>query len=148
MGQTPESCLERLNSILKENDEIYRNAAKRVGLPDCAFWILYALRTGEEPMLQSDICACIYGPKQTVNSALKNLEAEGYLMLSSAPDRRFKQVSLTKKGDQLARETVDLVIQKEQSALTELTEEEQEAFIRIFRKYTVSLKKNLQNLKE
>ena len=32
------------NRILKENDELYRSAVKTMGLPDCAFWILYTLR--------------------------------------------------------------------------------------------------------
>ena len=36
--------LNEYNDLFKENDEIYRAAAKRLGLPDCAFWILYTLR--------------------------------------------------------------------------------------------------------
>lgn len=32
------------NRILKETDELYRSAVKTMGLPDCAFWILYTLR--------------------------------------------------------------------------------------------------------
>jgi len=148
MNLATSDWLIKLNNILKENDEIYRTAAKSVGLSDCAFWILYTMRTEGKPMLQSEICACMYEPKQTVNSALKNLEAEGYLTLSSASDRRFKQVSLTSKGEQLARETVDLVIQKEQSSLSDLTENEREAFVQLFQKYTVSLKKNMRTLKK
>ena len=36
--------LSEYNNILKENDNLYRGVAKRLGLPECAFWILYTLR--------------------------------------------------------------------------------------------------------
>lgn len=36
------------NRILKETDELYRSAVKTMGLPDCAFWILYTLRESSE----------------------------------------------------------------------------------------------------
>ena len=73
---TDKEYLSRLNNLFKENDEIYRNAAKRVGLPDCAFWIFYILR--EELiknvgniLTQSVICTTMSLPKTTVNSAIK-----------------------------------------------------------------------------
>ena len=44
------------NRILKENDELYRSAVKTMGLPDCAFWILYTLRESSETLTQSDVC--------------------------------------------------------------------------------------------
>lgn len=30
--------LSEYNNILKENDNLYRGVAKRLGLPECAFW--------------------------------------------------------------------------------------------------------------
>ena len=75
---TDKEYLSRLNNLFKENDEIYRNAAKRVGLPDCAFWIFYILREDSikkegNILTQSEICSTMYLPKQTVNSAMKKL---------------------------------------------------------------------------
>lgn len=140
------NCLSKFNNIIKESDEIYRNAAKLVGLSDCAFWILYALRTDENPLTQKEICYATYQPKQTVNSALKKLEADGYVELFSADDRRSKQVRLTKRGLSLAQRTVDKVILQEQNALSELSPEEQDAFLQLFRKYTDLLNANIQTL--
>lgn len=42
-----------------------------MGLSDCTFWILYALRENNARLTQSEICNFFYQPKQTVNSALK-----------------------------------------------------------------------------
>lgn len=133
----------KLNNILKENDEIYRNTAKNSGLPDCAFWILYTLRDEGNITTQSEICSAIYLPKQTVNSALKKLESDGYLQLLNTNDRRSKQVSLTPKGLALAETTVDRVIAWETKALSGMTADEKETFLRLFRKYTDLLNVNM-----
>lgn len=134
------------NSIIKENDDIYREIAKTLGLPDCAFWILYMLREGGTELTQREICAAIYQPKQTVNSALKKLEQEGYIEMAGQDNHRRKPIHLTEKGEQLAQRTVDRVIAAEQKTLSEMTQEEKDVFIRLFRKYTDLLRKNMREL--
>lgn len=140
------NSLHKLNSIFKEGDEIYRMAAKRTGLPDCAFWILYTLRADGSDQTQSEICEALYQPKQTVNSALKKLEAEGYIALMAEGDRRSKRLRLTGKGLGLAEKTVDRVISRELKALSQLTAEEQKSFLRLYRKYIDLLGRNMQTL--
>lgn len=98
------------------------------------------LRTEYTEPVQSAICACLYEPKQTVNSALKKMETEGYIELIPGDDRRSKKILLTQKGNGLCEKTVDRVIKLELQALMGLTEEEQEAFLGLFRKYTGLLK--------
>lgn len=136
------------NNLIKENDKIYRNLSKNSGLSPCSFWILYVLREDEDPLTQSEICEMLHEPKQTVNSALKKLAADGYIALSSGSDRRSKSISLTEKGLCLAAETVDLVMAAEQSVLEEFTEEELHTFISLFRKYTQTLKQKTKNIGE
>jgi len=135
-----------LNSIVKECDEIYRIAAKNLGLSDCAFWILYILRTEGELLTQHEICDEICMPKQTVNSALKKLEQEGCIALLSNDDRRSKRVKLTEKGVSLVRETIDRVVIQENAALAGLSTDEQEAFLQLYRKYTDLLSVNMKVL--
>lgn len=132
------------NSIIKENDDLYRGVAKALGLSDCAFWILYALREDNAVLTQSEICYALYQPKQTVNSALKKLESDGYIELLYINDRRSKQIHLTEKGIELAERTVDKVIAVEHNALSCLSDTEQEAFISLFRKYTDLLRDKMQ----
>ncbi len=135
-----EKRLSEFNNIIKENDHIYRDIAKNFGLSEGSFWILYSLRIEKETMSQSEICNLMYQPKQTINSALKNLEADGYIELIHTNNRRSKQVKLTQKGISLAENTADKVIYAEQNAMLDLTESEQENFILLFHKYTEALK--------
>lgn len=138
-----EKRLSEYNDIMKENDNIYRDIAKKFGLSECAFWILYFLRTDKNALTQSDIRSSMYQSKQTVNSALKNLETNGYIELIHVNDQRSKQINLTEKGMELAERTADKIIIAEQDAILELTEAEQEKFISLFRKYTEALKQKM-----
>lgn len=140
--------LAQYNSIFKESDQIYRTAAKSFGLSDCAFWILYSLREASTPLTQSDICNQIYLPKQTVNSALKKLEADGIIVMEEMTDRSSKRLALTQKGQTLAARTADRVLAAEHDAFLGLSAQEQEEFIRLFRKYTDILKQNMTFQKE
>ena len=127
--------LKRYNNILKESDHFYRKAARRLGVPECALWILYTLRAEEPPLTQKRLCQQLLQPKQTINSALKRLEAEGCLTLSAGEDRRTRVITLTEKGADLARRTADRIIQAEQAAFQAMEPEEAEAFLRLFKQY-------------
>ena len=80
--------LKEYNTIFKENEKVYRDAVRLVGLPDTAFWILYALRDTDGPLTQRDIININFLPPQTVNSALKKLQTEGYVVLRDADDKK------------------------------------------------------------
>ena len=86
-------------------------------------------------MTQSRICfeACL--PKQTVNSALKKLEADGIIMLIPENGGRSKVIELTEKGTRLAESTVDNVINAEKSAMSSLSDDEQHQLIELTRRY-------------
>lgn len=133
------SKLSEYNRIMKENEDFYRDAAKALGLSESVFWILYTLRTGYATV-PSEICACIYQPKQTVSSALKKMETDGYIKLTCGDDRRSKRILLTERGDALCEKTVDKIIGIECAALEGLSEEELEQFLSLFRRFTDLLK--------
>jgi len=142
MKKSTEKNLMEFNAVYKENDEIYRSALKRLGVSDCALWILYNLLIQEEPVIQKEICDAFFCPKQTVNSALKKLEGEGYIKMSEMKDRRSKQIVLTEIGEKLAENTAGKLMKAEIRAISGLTDDEKEEFIRIFKKYNNLLKKN------
>lgn len=135
--------LAEYNSMIKEHEDLYRQIARRFGLSECAFWILYSLREANASLTQSKLCYALSQPKQTINSALKKMEECGYIELLSGQDRRRKQLQLTSKGELLAQETVDKVIILENQAFDTFSEEEQELFLRLLHKYTDNLKANL-----
>ena len=103
MEQDAKRMLLEYNKETKRLDDLYRCAAKQCGISECAFWILYTLRAEERQFTQAEICEFLIEPKQTVHSALKKLEAEGYLARTSGADLRSKRVALTEKGEQFAR---------------------------------------------
>ena len=131
------------NREMKKLDDVYRNAAKRCGMAECAFWILYTLRTEDTSFTQSEICDFLAEPKQTVNSALKKLEAEGYLSLTPGEDQRRKCIRLTEKGERLAKARVDCVAEAEAAALRAMTPEDCAAFVRLTRQYRKLLEERL-----
>lgn len=137
------------NRVLKENNDIYREAVKALGLHDGAFWILYALRAdgvdGAE-LTQKEICDILCLPKQTTNSALKKLEAAGYLELRAGKDRRRKYVRLTQVGQTLAQRTADRLIAAENRSISRLTEEERDAMIGVLRKFNSILRESTADL--
>ena len=141
--------LAEYNSIIKEHDALYRQLAKRFGMSECSFWILYSLRETNTSITQSELCYALSQPKQTINSALKKMQDYGFIELLISQDRRKKYIRLTDKGALLAQETVDKVILLENQTFDTFTEEEQSLFLQLLHKYTDNLKINLseRNLK-
>ena len=134
------------NREMKKLDDIYRSAAKECGMAECAFWILYTQRVEEKSFTQAEICEFLVEPKQTVNSALKKLVAEGYLALSAGTDQRSKLVRLTPKGDQRARERVDRIPEAEAAALRAMSPDDRAAFLRLTRQYRLRFEQQLRTL--
>lgn len=141
--------LAEYNSIIKEHEDLYRQLAKRFGMSECSFWILYSLRETNTSITQSELCYALSQPKQTINSALKKMQDYGFIELLISQDRRKKYIRLTDKGALLAQETVDKVILLENQTFDTFTEEEQSLFLQLLHKYTDNLKINLSegNLK-
>lgn len=134
-----ERQLSEYNHLYKENTAIYRDLSLRMGLTESTFWILYTLREEEAAVTQSDMCAILGYPKQTVNSALKKLEQEGLLTLSGGRGRGGRPICLTQAGVELARQTVDFAIEAEQKALLDLSGEEQARLLALMRRYNDAL---------
>lgn len=85
MGQEVLDAFWKSNDrIYNENTLLYHRLARACGLPDCAFWLLYTLRSEEAPLTQTQLSEQLSLPKQTVNSALKKLVEEGVLRLEAA----------------------------------------------------------------
>lgn len=63
MGEIDRHCV-LFNEIMNENDSIYRKLSKTFGMSECALRVLYTLRVEGGAMLQSEICAYIFQPKQ------------------------------------------------------------------------------------
>lgn len=139
--------LAKYNALSKESDNLYRGLVRELGGSECALWILYTLRAEKPPVTQKTICDILHVPKQTVNSAMKALEAGGYLRLEPGPDRRRKQVVLTEAGERLARESADKIILAEEAAFGAMTEPEREMFLILMGRFVRALREEIQEIK-
>ena len=134
------------NTIFKENDDLYRRMANQFGLSDSAFWILYCLRESTTPITQKQLCESNYVSKQTINSALKSMERNGFITLATGKDRRRKFLVLTETGQKLASQTVDRVMDQERLAIASMGQESMGQLLSLFRLYTDALKQQFQTI--
>lgn len=130
------------NTLYKEMDEVYRTLARRFGLSDCAFWVLYVLRESDGPHTQAEVCETLSLPRQTVNSALKSMREAGLIELENAEgNRKNKYILLTAAGEALAARTADRVLEMECRAFGRFSAAEREEYLRLFGQHIAHLKR-------
>ena len=126
----------QFNRLYRELDEIYHIYAKEHGLSDSALWILYSLVESNTRMTQKDMCRLWHRPPQTINSALKRLEAQGMLKLIPAADsQKTKEIVLTDSGRDLVSRIILPVFQAETRALRCMSIEERTLLLSMTAKY-------------
>lgn len=138
--------VEAYQSLFKEINHLYHNIAKAYNLSECAFWVLYTLRTDSREWTQSELADALCQPKQTINSAFKQLRTKGYLVFEHTNSRRNKPVKLTEAGNVFVVKTIDKVYDAEISALSGLSDSDWQIFWKLFDAHTHLLKKYIQNL--
>lgn len=144
MNKQPNTLLERYNILFTETNRAYHDMALRLGLSDSAMHILYSLCSLGESCPLSDI-TCGGISKQTINSALRKLEAEDIVYLESSGGRK-KTVCLTEKGKELADRTARRVIAIENEIYDSWTAEERQVYIDLNRRYLDSLREKMKEL--
>ena len=120
----------QVNQTYKEEDELYRRLARYSGLSEAALWILYTVELASGPVTQAEVCGYLSLSKQTINSALKQLEQTGHIRLTGGPGRK-KYLQLTETG----RRAIGPVLELEERAFLGLTEEERASLLALERKY-------------
>ena len=134
-------------SASKEIDDVYHMLALKFGLSDSAMWILCTMREAKRELTQSEIAQEMSMSRQTVNSAIKNLEKQGYLRLEAVSgDRRNKILSFTEEGEIFVKRTVDRVLSLEHQVFENLEVEEQEKITQILRKYTRFMREGAEKI--
>lgn len=137
--------MKRFNLLLSEIDTAYHEAALKLGLTDSAMVILYAVCSQGGACPLSDIAQASGVRKQTINSALRKLEAEGVVRLETFGARR-KRVCLTESGQRLAERTVLRVIDAENEILGSWPEEEWRISMELTQRYLISFKEKLKEM--
>lgn len=141
------SSLREFNRLYKEYNDIYRDAARKLGLSDSAFDILYTICEEGDGCLQRDVCNSTLIPKQTVHSSIHKLEQEGYLLLTPGKGRSM-HIHLTEKGQNLLEKTIFPVVQAENDAFVQLGETDCQQLLKLHTNYIHALRNGICNLEK
>jgi len=130
--------MKRFNYLIGETGAVYHAASLKLGLSDSVMQILYTICDFDGSCLLSDICRLTGIAKQTVNSAIRNLERDGIVCLKAA-DARSKMVLLTEKGSAYAEDTVARIIKAENEIFESWSEEEVSQYLLLTERYMNAL---------
>lgn len=103
-------------------DAYYAQFAKKSGVPPRLLWVLYALNDGETHT-QKEICDTWILPRTTVNTVVKELKEQGYVILTPIKGKkREMNVVLTEAGKVYANEKLKRLYEIEDRVFQKLTE--------------------------
>lgn len=109
------SRIHRINYLNAELDALYHHASLKLGLTDSASIVLYTIYDNGEDCLLSDIYKQSGVSKQTVNSAIRNLEKKHIIYLEQHSGRA-KKVVLTDAGKEYVQKTTARLFDAEAAA--------------------------------
>lgn len=139
------SSIHRINYLNAELNALYHNASLKLGLTDSASIVLYTIYDNGGNCLLSDIYKQSGISKQTVNSAIRNLEKE-YIIFLEQHSGRAKKVVLTDTGKEYAQKTVARLFDIEAAAFSSWTDDEINTHIGFMEKYIESFRVQVDKL--
>lgn len=147
MKNKTQELLIQFNQIYKEMDVVYHNYAKKMGLSDTAFWILYCVSEQNGTLTQRELCNDWSFAPQTVNSALKDLMRKDVILLESVPrNQKNKRIRLTEAGEALVERVILPLTGAERDSFLALTEEECRQMLSATQRYATILKEQVGKL--
>lgn len=130
----------QLDYLYNEIGQLYHVFAHGCGISDCAYWMLYDLQIAGGSLPVSTLTASWSYSKQTINSALKSLEARGLIELDFVEgSRKSKVASFTKAGRVFSRERIIPAIEAEERAFSTLASREREQLVVLVKRYVDAL---------
>ena len=139
--------LKEFSSISGDIDSIYHEAALKMGMTDSELDILYVICNQGSGCNQSALYKKTGMKRSTVNSAIRKMEKEELLYLTSGKGRNTC-VTLTEKGEAYIAQTEGKLIEIENQIFLSWTQKEREIFIELNRRFAVELKEKVRRLFE
>lgn len=138
--------LERFNQMWKEIDRTYHEMARRSGLSDCAFWIMYGVAEADGSIRQTSMSKDWQYSRQTVASAVRQLEGRELITVSlDEGSQRDKRITLTEAGERFVVRYVNPAMMAEQEALEQLGVKDAETLFALMRRYTRLLDRSMNS---
>lgn len=137
MGTITELQL-RMNEAEREIEGVFARAGAKLGLSASAFDILYALDVYGDGCTQKELCERCWIGKQTVNSSVKRLMAQGVLEPVD-PGARITRIELTDAGRALVAQSVHPFVEAEAAAFASFSPDEQAMLTQASERYRDAL---------
>lgn len=137
--------VKRFNYLNNEIEAAYHEAARRLHLSDSALLILYTICNQGDDCPLNDIYRLSGISKQTINSALRKLEAEEILYLEMY-DGKKKKSCLTDKGKELVQNTAVRIIDIENNIFASWPKAEQDLYLELTQKYLDAFREKIKKL--
>jgi len=137
--------MKRCNHIQGEIESVYHNAALKFGLADSAQFILYTICYLGDNCPLNEVVKMTGISKQTVNSALRNMEKQGLIRLMQATPKT-KNVALTQNGEKLAEETVLQLMKIEDDVFSAWSNEDVQKYLELNERFLKDLKEKIDQL--
>ena len=145
--QEIKKALKDIDTGYKEIDGMYHAFAKFCGMSDSEQWFLYSLWLHDSTCTQKEFCDEWFYSPQTINSALKALEAKGVIRLEFVPgSRKNKNIVFTEEGCDMCHRYIDPLLGAEKAAFCGLDDLEKVEFIRLTKKYNALLRDEMGKL--
>lgn len=138
-------AVSEFNRLYIEFDSLYHEAAAEIGLSDCAFRLLYEMYEEDGELKQRKLSKLLAMPPQTVNSATKKLEADGFLRLEKIDGEKGKRICLTDSGKKFVSEHFLPIKLSEERVCAEFSEEEIQTLLSLFGRVVTSLEREFSN---
>lgn len=145
MNKNYRNEVHKMNYLSSEIDSLYHLSSLKFGISDSASIVLYTIYDAGGECLLSHIYKTSGISKQTINSAIRHLEAEHFINLKQM-DGRSKMVSFTDEGERFAENTVARLFAAETGVFESWTKEQVEIFMDLMEKYLDAFRKQIENL--
>ena len=136
-------AMKRYNHLMSEIEATYHEISWKLNLSDSAMQILYTICDNGTNCLLQDICYRTGLSKQTINSAIRKLEAGNIVYLEPAGAKN-KNVCLTEEGKRLADQTVRRIIQAENEIFASWSSEDVQKYLDLTEAYLSALRKKAE----
>lgn len=137
--------LKRYNHLIGELEGVYHEAALKLGMSDSVCKILYTICNEGGECLLNGICKLTGLSKQTVNSAIRNLEGQGLVVLR-AVDGKAKEVVLTERGREMGETTALRIIRIENEIFASWQESDVETYLALTNRFLEDLRRKVAKL--
>ena len=128
----------------KAQEDAYHAYATRHGVSDSFLFLMYIFFEDGDGVTQAEIGQILNVPKQTLNSSLKKMEADGLIYLRiDEQDKKRKRVYLTELGINKMNELIKPLIEAENLAYESLGYNKAVMMSELCKQETIALKEQI-----